>query len=145
MVCPCGSGRAYSDCCKPLHTGSKKAQTPEELMRSRYSAFALGNAEYLYNTSLLKHHAPDELEALKMQMNRAEWLRLDVVSASDDSVEFKAYYRDSGSIHLLHETSTFVYENGQWFYDEGILYSTKIERNEACPCGSGKKYKKCCG
>lgn len=144
-MCPCGSNKAYSDCCEPLHSRLQKAQIAEELMRSRYSAFALGNAEYLYKTSLPAHHAPDELDALKMQMNQVEWLRLDVVSASEESVEFKAYYRDAGGIRLLHEKSTFVYENGQWLYDEGTLYTTKIERNEPCPCGSGKKYKKCCG
>ncbi len=145
MVCPCGSAKAYSDCCEALHDGLKQARTAEELMRSRYSAFAVGNAEYLYKTSLPIHHAPNELEMLRMQMNSVEWLRLDVVFASEESVEFKAYYRDADGIQLLHEKSTFVHENGQWFYDEGTLYTAKIERNEPCPCGSGKKYKKCCG
>ena len=145
MVCPCSSNKAYSLCCEPLHKGLQKAQTPEELMRSRYSAFALGEAEYLYKTSLVKHHAPNELEQLKAQMGQVEWLKLEVLAAYDDIVEFKAYYRDESGIHLLHEESHFIYENECWFYDEGTLFNTKIERNETCPCGSGKKYKKCCG
>ncbi|MGB5966156.1 MAG: YchJ family protein [Sulfurimonadaceae bacterium] len=145
MICPCGSNREYKACCQPCHNQAKSAQTPEELMRSRYAAFALGEAEYLFNTSLVKHHAPNELEQLKAQIAQVEWLKLDLVDAYDNVVEFKAYYRDESGIHLLHEKSTFIYENSHWFYDEGTLYNTKIERNEVCPCGSGKKYKKCCG
>ncbi len=114
-------------------------------MRSRYSAFALGEAVYLLHTSLTQHHAPDELEMLQAQMHQVEWLKLEVVDAHDNIVEFKAYYRDESGIQLLHERSTFVLENGRWLYDEGTIYHTKIERNTLCPCGSGKKYKKCCG
>ena len=78
-------------------------------------------------------------------MGQVEWLKLEVLAAYDDIVEFKAYYRDESGIHLLHEESHFIYENECWFYDEGTLFNTKIERNETCPCGSEKKYKKCCG
>ncbi|WP_345977050.1 YchJ family metal-binding protein [Sulfurimonas sp. HSL3-7] len=123
----------------------QKAQTPEQLMRSRYSAFALGEAAYLLKTSMPKHHAADELEQLKAQMGQVEWLKLEVLDAHDDIVEFKAYYRDEIGIHLLHEKSRFVFDGSRWLYDEGTLFNTKIERNEPCPCGSGKKYKKCCG
>lgn len=145
MLCPCGSDRDYKACCGPFHKRVTIAQTPEELMRSRYAAFALGEAQYLYETSLQKHHAPDELEQLKAQMGQVEWLKLEVTDAHDNIVAFKAYYRDESGIHLLHEKSTFVYLDSHWFYDTGELYNTKIERNESCPCGSGKKYKKCCG
>lgn len=145
MVCPCGSNSEYAQCCEPFHKILQAAPTPEALMRSRYAAFALGEAEYLYKTSLPKQHAPNELEQLKAQMGQVEWLKLEVVGAYENIVEFKAYYRDENGIHLLHEKSTFIYERSHWFYDEGTLYKTKIERNESCPCGSGKKYKKCCG
>ncbi len=145
MLCPCGSEKSYQACCEPLHKGLATAETPEALMRSRYGAFALGRAEYLYDTSLPEHHAPDELEQLRAQMGQVEWLKLDVIDAHDDIVEFKAYYRDAGGLHLLHEKSRFVMLGGRWFYDTGELYNSKIERNEPCPCGSGKKYKKCCG
>lgn len=144
-MCPCGSGKEYEACCEPFHKGLKKPETPETLMRSRYSAFVKGEAEYLLATSLSRHHAPDELEQLKGQMGQVEWLKLDVLEAQENSVEFKAYYRDKEGLHLLHERSRFVYQDDQWFYDEGTLYNSKIERNELCPCGSGKKYKKCCG
>ncbi len=145
MFCPCGSSKQYSECCEPLHKGVQKAQTSEQLMRSRYSAFALGEAAYLLKTSMSKHHAADELEQLEAQMTQVEWLKLEVLDAYDDIVEFKAYFRDEAGIHLLHEKSRFVFDDAQWYYDEGTLFNTKIERNAACPCGSGKKYKKCCG
>ncbi|MEE8588889.1 MAG: YchJ family metal-binding protein, partial [Sulfurimonadaceae bacterium] len=87
MVCPCGSDKEYAHCCEPLHLGLKKAQTPEELMRSRYSAFAIGEAEYLLKTSLAKHHGADELDQLKAQMGQVEWLKLEVLAAYDDIVE----------------------------------------------------------
>jgi len=145
-MCPCGSGKEYEACCQPFHKGLKKAETPEAaLMRSRYSAFVKGEAEYLLATSLSGHHAPDELEQLKAQMGQVEWLKLDVLETQGESVDFKAYYRDKAGVHLLHEKSRFVYQDDQWFYDEGTLYNSKIERNELCPCGSGKKFKKCCG
>ena len=144
-MCPCGSGKTYLLCCGPLHTGQQKAQSPEQLMRSRYSAFARGEAEYLLKTSVDRDHAPDELEQLKAAMGQVEWIKLEVLDAYDDIVEFKAYFRDESALSLLHEKSRFVFEEEAWFYDEGTLFNTKIERNAPCPCGSGKKYKKCCG
>lgn len=145
MLCPCGSDKDYAECCALYHDQVTNAPTPETLMRSRYAAFALGDAEYLLSTSLAKNHAVNELEQLKAQMNLVEWLQLDVVDAHDNVVEFKAYYRDESGIEVLHERSSFVYENNRWFYDEGTLFNTRIERNQLCPCGSGKKHKKCCG
>ncbi|MCJ7766144.1 MAG: SEC-C domain-containing protein [Thiovulaceae bacterium] len=145
MMCPCGSNKRYHLCCEPLHAGLHKAQDPEQLMRSRYSAFVMGEAEYLLKTSMNRHHAPDELEQLKAQMGLVEWLKLEVVNGYADIVEFKAYFRDKSGLSLLHEKSKFIFEDGAWLYEEGTLFNTKIERNAACPCGSGKKYKKCCG
>ncbi len=145
MLCPCGSNKTYLLCCGPLHTGTQKAQNPEELMRSRYSAFVMGESEYLFKTSLARHHAPDELDQLKAAMGQVEWLKLEVLDAYGDSVEFKAYFRDENGVSMMHEKSKFVFEEEAWSYDEGTLFNTKIERNAACPCGSGTKYKKCCG
>ncbi len=144
MLCPCGSSNDYSDCCQPYLNLLESAPTPEALMRSRYCAFALGEAEYLVATSLIKNHAVNELEQLQAQMNLVAWLQLDIITAYDNFVEFKAYYRDESGIQVLHEKSTFVYQENRWFYEEGTLFNTKIERNEPCPCASGKKYKKCC-
>ena len=113
--------------------------TPKELMISRYEAFVKKDWDYLARTS-----TSQSKEELAM-MPELEWLKLEVLDAYDAVVEFKAYYRENGKIALLHEKSHFIQENGIWKYKDGHLFNTKIERNEPCPCGSGKKYKKCCG
>ena len=112
--------------------------TPKELMISRYEAFRRGDWEYLATTSTSQ--TLQELQSSPI----LKWIKLDVLDAYENVVEFKAYYRECGVIHLLHEKSFFVFEEGAWKYSDGELFSSKIERNEPCPCGSGKKYKKCC-
>ncbi len=111
---------------------------PEELMRSRYDAFVKEDWAYIAKTSIsqtigeLSHSSP------------IQWLKLDVIDAYDDIVEFKAYYKENDKIYVLHEKSKFIKDDGMWKYKDGELYNSKIERNETCPCGSGKKFKKCC-
>lgn len=112
--------------------------TPKELMISRYEAFKRLDGKYLQKTTT------QDISADMSNYENVEWLKLDVLKALNDEVEFKAYYKENGTIFLLHEKSTFVQVNGDWKYRDGILYNTKIERNESCPCGSKKKYKKCC-
>lgn len=112
--------------------------TPKELMISRYNAFVNQDWDYLVKTSV-----DQTLEELN-HPTTIKWLKLDVINAIDNTVEFKAYYRENERIGLLHEKSTFIQENGAWKYANGELYNSKIERNEPCPCGSGKKFKKCC-
>lgn len=116
----------------------KKIETPEDLMRSRYDAFVRMNGEYLAKTTT------QDITADMNGYENIEWLKLDVLDACDDEVEFKAYYKENDTIHLLHERSKFIKKDGNWLYDSGELFNTKIERNEPCPCGSGRKYKKCC-
>ena len=111
---------------------------PKELMISRYKAFVRKDWEYLVQTST--HQTLEELS----QPTSIEWLKLDVIDARDTIVEFKAYYKDNGVLGVLHERSNFVQVDGEWKYESGELFNSKIERNEPCPCGSGKKYKKCC-
>ncbi|EDZ62299.1 hypothetical protein SMGD1_0580 [Sulfurimonas gotlandica GD1] len=112
---------------------------PEELMRSRYEAFVKEDWNYLAKTSI--HQTVEDLS----HPTSIEWLKLDVIDVIEDSVEFKAYYRENGKINVLHEKSKFVKIDNIWKYLDGELFNTKIERNESCPCGSGKKFKKCCG
>ena len=115
-----------------------KPLNPKELMISRYKAFVEHDWDYLVQTSL--HQTLEELK----HPTTIEWLKLDVLAAYKNFVEFKAYYRESGNIILLHEKSTFTQVDGVWKYDDGVIFNSKIERNETCPCGSGKKFKKCC-
>lgn len=112
--------------------------TPKELMISRYEAFAAKNWNYLVETS-----TSQTLQELSVPSS-IEWLKLEVLDDYEDRVEFKAYFKDSGEVGVLHEKSRFVKIDGVWKYADGELYNSKIERNESCPCGSGKKFKKCC-
>ena len=142
MQCPCKSGLEYAACCEPVIKREKEPLTPLELMRSRYSAFVLGEVEYLIYSDIRSNQS-DKEELLAFSKG-VEWVGLNVVQAKGDTVEFKAYYNTGGKTELLHEKSRFVQVNGVWKYAEGELYNSKIERNIPCPCGSGKKFKKCC-
>ncbi len=143
-MCICGKDREYKECCGSIITHKREAKTPEELMRSRYSAYVKGDVAYLLESSLNENRDPNEAKLIEEFASSVVWLKLDIVNAEDDIVEFKAYYKENGKIQLLHEKSHFVQVDGVWNYKDGELYNSKIERNEPCPCGSGKKYKKCC-
>jgi SEC-C motif-containing protein len=143
-MCICGNERSYSECCGAIIEAKRSASTPEELMRSRYSAYVRANAEYLLASTVKENRYPGDIELIKEFSTSVEWLKLGVLNAVNDTVEFKAYYKDKESIQVLHEKSNFVKEDGVWRYKDGELYKTKVERNESCPCGSGKKFKKCC-
>lgn len=122
------------------------ARTPEQLMRSRYTAFHQGNAEYLFATHHPSHREPDEYQTLAETMADMEWMSLRVLKAVDSAVEFVAFYSYDGAPHQVHEESTFVYEDGRWFYLTGVhLDPIQLGRNDPCWCGSGKKFKKCHG
>jgi len=112
--------------------------TPKELMQSRYEAFVRMDGEYLAKTTT------QDISTDMSHYKNVKWLKLEIIDEKDDEVEFKAYYEEDGKIHLLHERSKFVFLDGKWLYKDGILFNTSIQRNELCPCGSGKKYKKCC-
>ena len=112
--------------------------SPKELMISRYEAFVREDWEYLAHTS-----TSQDISELKL-MPKLEWLKLEVIDAYENIVEFKAYYRENGVINVLHEKSHFIFIDGSWKYKDGELYNTQVQRNEPCPCGSGKKFKKCC-
>jgi SEC-C motif domain protein len=118
--CPCLSGNPYGECCGPLHRGAT-APTAERLMRSRFSAFALGLPEYLLETWHPRTR-PDSLELDPTQ----HWTRLDIVATRSGgpfdtagTVAFRAYWRSPDGRGVLEETSEFVRERGRWFYVDG--------------------------
>ncbi|WP_263078755.1 YchJ family protein [Endozoicomonas sp. Mp262] len=156
--CPCGSNKAYSACCGLYHSGSP-APTAETLMRSRYSAYALKNIDYIIKTTWRCQQPQLEQDRNHLQQDSTNWLRLEVLGTEAGQpedhtgiVEFKAWYKDLPASHeqVMHETSEFIRENGQWYYIHPALTRApamkerKPERNDPCPCGSGRKYKKCC-
>ena len=128
-ACPCGSGHGYADCCGRYHSGPLALQAPDAqaLMRSRYSAFALGLMEYLLAT-WHPDTRPADLEPLAPGL---KWLGLEVrggslVQGADGgvdpdraTVEFVARSKLGGRAHRLHETSRFVREGGRWWYVDG--------------------------
>jgi SEC-C motif-containing protein len=150
--CFCGSGLLFTDCCSPLLSGQRSATTAEQLMRSRYSANVVDNERYL----LASWHPSTRPVSLDMASG-PQWVGLTVVDVKNGrredlsgKVEFKATYIQDGTTAVLHERSTFVQENGKWYYVDGIApaqggrTAQKVGRNALCPCGSGQKYKKCC-
>ena len=124
MNCPCCSGKLYENCCKPFNTGEKPAPTAETLMRSRFSAFAIPNGEYLMKTTLptkRKFHNKKDLQEWG-EIN--EWTKLEILKSTLNQVEFKAYYNDeNGKPQIHHEFSLFQKENDRWHYVSGEFLS----------------------
>ena len=158
--CYCGSGRDYSDCCEPIITGAKPAATAEAMKRARYSAYVVGDAAFL-GESLHPGHREDWDEAATRRWSeQSEWLGLEIRAReaggegdTEGMVEFIANYRENGLPRQHHERSRFRKHGKQWYYVDGQMpkpetrrnEGPKVGRNDPCPCGSGKKYKKCCG
>ena len=118
--CYCGNNVSFQNCCEPYIKGIKNAPTAETLMRSRYSAFATGAADYLVNTthiSKIRFHNKKDILAWS-QANK--WLKLEVLASTENTVTFKAYYLDENLKAQVHyEHSTFKLENEKWFYVDG--------------------------
>lgn len=120
-ACPCGSGSAFSECCGPVLDGIPAA-TPESLMRSRYTAFALGDRPHLVRS----WHPATRPDPLDLDAD-TQWLGLTIVGASESgargTVEFRARWRDAASRTTgeLHETSRFRQVAGQWVYLDGEI------------------------
>ncbi|MQP23575.1 hypothetical protein GFJ94_00675 [Flavobacterium sp. LMO8] len=118
--CYCGNSVSFQDCCEPYLKGIKNAPTAEALMRSRYSAFATSAADYLVNTTHIskrKYHNKKDILAWS-QTNK--WLKLEVLTSTETTVTFKAYFLDKNLIAEVHyEHSTFKLEKGKWFYVDG--------------------------
>lgn len=120
MNCYCGYENAYSDCCEPYIKGLIKVPTAEALMRSRYSAYAVHAADYLWETTAPKERKYHSKAAMLEWARSNQWLKLEVLNSTETTVEFKAYYLDNllqAQIH--HEKSTFVKKGGSWYYVDG--------------------------
>ena len=141
--CYCDSGKDFSTCCEPLLLGKKEAGSALELMRSRFTAYVLKNGDYIYKTCSDKLKNIEDIEA--MNKDKTQWLSLKVQGFSENTVSFMAYYKENNKVRVMKEDSSFVIEDGKFRYDSGEVSEGEIQRNEACPCLSGKKYKKCCG
>lgn len=165
MKCPCGSGTDFKDCCDPYLKGEKLPPTAEELMRSRYSAFSRGDVDYLKKTLAPESRSDFDENSVRDWATKSKWLGLEIKrteggQAGDTTgvVEFIARYAVNGQSFDHHELSQFRKDSdtGQWYFVDGemvelaeratvVREAPKVGRNDPCPCGSGKKFKKCCG
>lgn len=158
--CPCGSGKNFSECCEPLIKGARFAQTAEELMRSRYCAYVKQEITYIVNTIFPEKLGDFDEEGIRRWSEQAQWQKLEILNVEDGGpadtegkVEFIAQYIDKGKTNKHHEIGKFRKDNNRWYYCDAefptprqvIRSEPKLKRNDPCPCGSGKKYKKCCG
>ena len=122
--CICGSGKAFSQCCEPLLSGKIRANTPEQLMRSRYSAYALGG----YGDYLLKTWFAPMVKGLTAQAlseKAQQWVSLEVVGSgvTDQQgwVEFKVTYLEDSKQRVMHEKSVFTLSGDCWLYIGGEI------------------------
>ena len=162
--CPCGSGRTLAQCCGPYMDGAVWPDNAETLMRSRYSAYVLGRYQWLVDSTHPDYRDDISVEKLTEQASDVLWLRLDVGRTENsvpagqngelfDVVEFHAYYEMEGIPRQLGERSFFARHEDKIYYVDGVALrpeayrrpEAKVGRNDPCPCGSGKKHKKCCG
>lgn len=114
-------------------------------MRSRYCAYQLKNENYL----LQSWHPSTRPESLDLTEDTTQWMGLKIISSSDNTVNFVAYFTQDTlnieKVYALTEQSNFTKED-KWYYLDGEDVKTvQLTKNMPCPCLSGKKYKRCCG
>ena len=159
--CPCHSGKRLDECCGPLLRDGVKASTAEQLMRARYTAHALGDIDFIVKTHHPASRSDIDETATAKWARESDWLGMEIKSSEGGQakdrrarIEFVARYRDAaGQRREHHEIALFDKHKDQWFFRdaevpkiEQFRYETpKQGRNDPCACGSGKKFKKCCG
>lgn len=158
-LCPCGSQKLYKECCEPYISYASHAPSAEHLMRARYTAYVKGAIQFILDTTLEEKRKECDEKAIRDWSQNSSWHKLEIISTvdggpehSEGKVEFIAHFTEFGVLKTLHEKGLFKKVNNQWFYVDGEIQKTKpytraevkISRNDPCPCGSGKKFKKCC-
>jgi len=154
-LCPCGTGRTYGKCCEPIIAGAIPAPDAEALMRSRYTAHVVNAHQYLDRTYLPTSKREPSDEGVPSE---TKWVKLEVhqhdanVRPGVSHIDFSAHFTEGGQAGIMHEKSEFEVIDGTWIFTRTlrqgpapIVAAAKVGRNDPCPCGSGKKYKKCCG
>ncbi|MDD2499742.1 MAG: YchJ family protein [Geobacter sp.] len=156
--CPCGSTKTYSDCCEPIIKGTQPAETAEQLMRARYSAYTKTEMDFIFSSTHPDGREGYDHDGTRTWAENSEWLGLEIIGSKkgnkDDAtgeVEFIARFKENGALREHHENALFKKVEGIWHFSDGVMVKpkpitvTKVGRNDPCPCGSGQKYKKCCG
>jgi len=156
--CPCGSGNPFAACCEPVIKGIRESETAAELMRARYSAYATGAMDFIVATTHSSTRPEVNVADITEWSQTSTWQGLQIIDTRDVNdnktfVSFEARFTQRGKEQHHRELSEFEREDGRWRFVTGeqlknptVRYETpRVGRNEPCPCGSGRKYKKCCG
>jgi SEC-C motif-containing protein len=118
--CYCGSTNSFEDCCAPYINGVQKAPTALALMKSRYSAYVTHQADYLLATTHSSERKQYSREEILLWATANTWQKLEIISTTENTVEFKAFFLDENNVAQVHyEFSTFKQENESWFYVDG--------------------------
>lgn len=159
-TCPCGSGKLDIACCQPIVSQAVLAPTAEALMRARYTAHVLKNVDFIIKTTHASTYDASQKQAIVDWVETTTWKELQVLETHQGQREdqegfvlFRALYEQHGKAKVHDEHSYFKKEAGTWYFVKGRtpvvksqpIKSQKVSRNAPCPCGSGKKHKKCCG
>ena len=161
-LCPCGSDLIRPACCGPFLDGREHPPTALALMRSRYSAHVEARVDYLVETVAPESRATYAASGVRQMIEMVQWLGRSILGTSgggprDDegTVTFEARFNAEGRDQGMWERSLFRRVDGRWAYVSGEVpshgtrpvrrASPKVGRNDPCPCGSGRKFKKCCG
>lgn len=159
-LCSCGSTKYYGECCEPIIRGTVLAETPEALMRSRYTAYVKHEIAWLKDSLEPSQQGDFDDKNVEDWSKNSEWLGLEIRASKIEGdsgelgwVEFMARFKQEGVERLHHELGEFRKVAGKWFFYEGhgVKPSTfkhekpQVGRNDPCTCVSGKKFKKCCG
>jgi SEC-C motif-containing protein len=160
VTCPCGKGESIDVCCGPFLKGTSQPDTAEALMRARYTAYATHDVDYVLSSHDPATASEVDRENTELWSKNSEWLGLEIVTTeggkpedSEGVVEFIARYKIR-NVKLDHrERASFKKHDGRWYFVDGVEVKgppikrtePRVGRNDPCPCGSGKKYKKCHG
>lgn len=148
-ACYCRSGKNYTECCEPFHLKAKIPETAEQLMRSRYSAYTLVNIPYIVETTVPNQQKYLDQAAMKAWGEHTKWAGLEIIkflpnlSKIHSQVEFKAFFDTEEGKEAHHESSLFVSINERWYFVDPTV--PLPNQKQPCVCGSGKKFKHCCG
>ena len=147
-ICPCQSNKSYEDCCGRFHTHVQFPETAEQLMRSRYAAYVLKNVPYIVDTTVPNQQALLNAQAIEAWAEETQWLGLQILNTesltkTQSAVEFNAVFQGEEGEQTHHERSIFVKIDDRWYFVDPTVPLPTMK--QPCVCGSGKKFKHCCG
>ena len=147
-ACPCQSNKSYEDCCGRFHTHTQFPETAEQLMRSRYAAYVLKNVPYIVDTTVPSQQTLLTEQPIQAWAEDTQWLGMQILktetlSKFQSAVEFNAVFQGEEGEQTHHERSIFVKIDDRWYFVDPTVPLPTMK--QPCVCGSGKKFKHCCG